>query len=197
MTPIFRLHAQSRQTRRSLLLLVAIAAGLRASLPWAQKATVAGRTLPLIITLAAATVIATSTRTPFGELEVTGARPLGPLRLRHLLILLAPAFATLGLALAGEDISGGAATVPRNLAGLTGIALLTAYALGASLSWTAPLAYVTLCAGAIDLGSGSLWAWPTLPATNVPATLLAACLLTAGTAAVARSGARDQLTDPP
>jgi hypothetical protein len=80
----------------------------------------------------------------------------------------------------------------RNLAGLTGIALLTAAVLGAHLAWTVPLGYVMYCGAELDAQAYRLWTWPILPAGNHAAAALAVGLLAAGIAAAAITGDRSR-----
>jgi len=195
MTPpvrLIQLHHRSRQTRRTLIVLAATAAALRASQPVTKASGVFSGLTLMLLTLAAASVIATSVRNPFGEPERTASSPLAALRLTHLALLTTTAAAT--TAVAGYTASYGTSTsaILRNLAGFTGIALLTAALLGAHLAWTAPLGYVMYCGAQLDAQSFNLGTWPTLPASNHAATAIAICLLTAGIATVTAAGARDR-----
>lgn len=193
---LIRLHLHSRRTGRALILLAATAAVLRALQPVTKDTGLFTQVTLMLITAAAAAIIAASTRTPFGEPEHTASSPLPLLRLTHLLTLTATA--TVALALAAGAASYGITTTAllRNLAGLTGIALLTAALLGAHLAWTTPLGYVMYCGGQLDVQVTNLWTWPTQPASNHTATLIALTLLTAGITAVTLTGARDHRTDP-
>lgn len=108
------------------------------------------------------------------------------------------ATSTATLALAGLSATFGisAAAILRNLAGCTGIALLTAAVLGAHLAWTTPLGYVMYCGAELDQQVSNLWTWPTQPTSNHTATAIAAALLIAGITAITLTGARDHRTDP-
>lgn len=186
MTPtvrLLRLHLDSRRIRLAVALLVATAVTLRACAKWTHGTSRPAQLLPILVTCAAAAVITAGTRSPFGEPERAG-RPLPALRLLHVLTLLTAAT----VALAAADDS---APMLRNLAGLTGIALLTATVTGAPLAWTVPLGYVLICAGEIDLHQDPLWAWPILPAGNLAAALAAAAFLVAGLTAITWRGPRD------
>lgn len=189
-TRLLHLHLDSRRTRLAVALLVATALALRACANWTHGSSTLSRLLPILVACAAAGVIAAGTRSPFGDPERAG-RPLPALRLLHVLALLA--VATGALAAATDD----SATMIRNLAGLTGLALLTAAVTGAPLAWTAPLGYVLVCAGEIDLHQDPLWAWPILPVDNRFATLLAATTLIAGLTTTALRGPRDTPAERP
>jgi hypothetical protein len=188
---LLQLHLRSRQAPGALVLIAAIAVALRACQPWTRGVGVMPRMLALLLTVAAAAVIATSSHSPFGEPERV-SHPLPRLRLTHVLALLAVAVAALGLA--HSDHPG---IVVRNVAGLTGIALLTATITGGHLAWTAPLGYVVLCGGAMDLREESLWTWPALAANNHTAIVIAVVLLAAGITAITMAGARDHLHGAP
>ena len=188
---LLQLHLRSRQAPRALVLIAATAVALRGCQPWTRGGDMMPRMLALLLTVAAAAIIATSSHSPFGEPERV-SHPLPRLRLTHVLALLAVAVAALGLA-HSEDPG----MVARNVAGLTGIALLTATITGGHLAWTAPLGYVVLCGGAMDLHEESLWTWPTLAANDHTATFIALVLLVAGVTAITMAGARDHLHGAP
>jgi hypothetical protein len=199
---LLRLHLNSRQTSRALTMLAATAVVLRASQPWTRGSGIAGlsglfaQVVLMLITVAAAAIIATATYTPFGEHEHTAASPLPALRLTHLLTLSATATAAFTVAATTATFFIGTTAILRNLAGFTGIALIAAALLGARHAWIAPLGYTLLCGGAIDSQSVSGWTWPALPAGDHTADLIAVVLLVAGITAVALAGARDRHTDP-
>jgi hypothetical protein len=190
---LVRLHLDSRQTRTALLLIAVVAALFPATRTWNRGTGMFAQLVVLLITVAAASVTVASTRNPFGEAERTSSSPLPTLRVAHLLTLVTAATATFTVAAATLGLDTG--LVLRNLAGLTGIALLTAVLLGAHLAWTVPLGYVVYCGGALDLNEVSRWSWPVQPASNQAATLIALALLVAGAAALAAAGPRDRHTD--
>jgi hypothetical protein len=192
---LIRLYLCSRRTRPALLLLAAIAAVLRATQPMTKDPGLSAQLMLMLITIAAAAVIAAGTRTPFGEPEHSAGSPLPVLRLTHLLTLTATAIAALALAAGTADYADTTGALLRNLAGFTGIALLTAALLGAHLAWTTTLGYVIYCCGQLDVQVTNLWTWPTQPFGSHTATLIALTLLTAGLTAVTFTGARDHRTD--
>jgi hypothetical protein len=188
------LHWRSRQVGRAALGLIVVALALRAGHHWTSGDGLFPQVLLLLLDAAAATIIATSAGSPFGEAENTASRPLPLLRLTHLVTLTGIALAAVGPTALTTTYAISGPAVLRDLAGLTGIALLSAALLGAHLAWAAPLGYVVYCGGELDLHISNLRSWPTLPAGNHPATFLAAALLTAGLAAVSLAGTRDHRT---
>jgi hypothetical protein len=196
MTPpaarLVTLYLGSRQTRTALALLAGSAAVLRASQPVTKDAGVFPDLTLMLLTLAGAAVIAAATRNPFGEAEHTASSPLSALRLIHLLIVTGAATAAVATAGWTASYAASAPVLVRNLAGFTGIALLTAVFLGAHLAWTVPLGYVMYCGAELDAQTCRLWTWPTLPAGNHAASALAVGLLAAGIAAGTIIGSRDR-----
>ena len=183
------LHLLSRRVPLALILITATAAVLRAVQPWTEGTGEAAGLLPLVLTVAAAAVIVTSTASPFGDPE-RATYPLSWLRLSHLLAVLLAAAALLGLARLHHDPLGAI----RNLAGFTGL-VLTARLVGALLSWITPLAYAIYCGGPIDVHAITLLAWPALPSSNNAAGLIALFLLGAGCLTITHAGARDRHAD--
>ena len=175
---------RSRQAGRAVALLAVVVAAT-----WLWRRVAAGdslNTMLLIITpsLAAAAVIGTGTSSPLADLEATASRVLPPLRLGHLGGLLG--LMALGLLAVGGGLDG---ALVRDLAGFTGLALLTARFAGSAASWTVPFGYGAL---AILVGAGQRWAWPSAEATDREAVLIAGALLILGVGVIAWSGAREQ-----
>ncbi len=186
------LYLCSRQAGRTVAVLAAIAAAAWLWLRWDSTSEITVTIVPIVVPLAAAMMVGASAGSPFGESEATGGRPLWPLCGGHLLALVAVAAAALALAVLRWGVPDGAWMLVRNLAGFTGLALLTARVLGAGLSWVVPLGYAILSFLAPQPGEQpSPWAWPALAATDHMAALIALALLLAGLAVVALSGARD------
>jgi hypothetical protein len=188
------LHLRTRQVARASLALAGTALALRAGHHWTNGPGLFPQLVLLLLTAAAATTIATSTQNPFGETEHTASSRLPILRLTHLTTLAGVAAVATALAglTASYAISYGA--LMRNLAGLTGLALLTAALIGAHLAWATPLGYVVFCGGELDLHASTLWAWPTRPAGDSAAALIALTLLVAGLLTVSLAGSRDRRT---
>jgi hypothetical protein len=189
---LVRLHLDSRRTRDAVALLAVIAAALRASQPVTQGSGLFARLTLMLITAASASVIAGATRNPFGETERAASRPVSLLRLTQLTVVIAAAVAFTAISGWAASYGTSPAAILRNLAGLTGIALITAAVFGAHLSWTVPLGYVMYCGGELDIQAASRWSWPLLPAGDHAASAIAAGLLAAGVAAVSAAGGRDR-----
>ena len=192
-----RLYLDSRQTRTTLAMLAAAAAALRATQPVTREPGIFPELTLMLLTLAAAAIIATATRNPFGETERTSSSPLPALRLTHVAILIATAAATTTAAGWTASYAISPPAIIRNLAGFTGIALLTAAVLGAHLAWTMPLGYIIYCGAQLDAQDYSLRSWPILPATNHAATAIAVGLLIAGITTATITGARNRRSDLP
>lgn len=181
------LYLRSRRAGLALTLLAVVA-----MTTWVWRRVAAGDALGItfLITippLVAACVIGATTSSPVADLEATASRALPPLRLGHLSALLG--LAALGLAVAGGALDG---ALVRDLAGFTGLALLTARLAGSAAAWIVPLGYGAL---AVLVGPGPRWAWPVQAATNREAVVITAVLLALGLGVVAWSGARVQTGD--
>lgn len=181
------LYLRSRRAGLALAVVVAVVAAT-----WLWRRVAAGDALGdallvIVPSLAAASVIGSMTSSPLADLEATASRALPPLRLVHLGGLL-------GLAALGFLAIGGASdgVLVRDLAGFTGLALLTARLAGSAAAWIVPLGYGALAA---LVGPSPRWAWPVQTATNREAAVIAAVLLALGLGAVAWSGARIQTGD--
>ena len=144
---------------------------------------------PLMIVppLGAAVVIGNGNLAPFGELETTMSLPLAPLRLLHMLGLLM--VAVLGLA-AANGLPAWAIT--RNIAGLTGLTLLTARLFGGTLAWTLPLCFSIQ---ALETSPDPAWNWPMHGAGDPRAAAIAAVLLLIGLSAIMPGGAPDRFRE--
>jgi hypothetical protein len=185
------LHLRSRHAPLALALIIAIAGVLRLMQPWAVGPGPFAGTLPLALAVGAAGIIATSAQSPFADPE-HATWPAPRLRLIQVAAFVLAAAGLLGLARLGHD----PLAAIRNLAGFTGLALITATVISAPLAWITPLAYVFYCGGMIDSQAVSLWSWPALPSSNHTATLIALLLLGAGTIAITRFGTRDSQPTP-
>jgi hypothetical protein len=146
----------------------------------------------VFVPLAAALVIGVGAYGPFGEVERTASRPLSPLRLGHLAGLLLWAAATLFLLALTWD--GGAQVFMRNLAGFTGLALISTPLTGARLSWVPPFGYGVLAYWVgMATAEPKLWAWPMRPEDDGWSLAIAIGLLLIGLAAAALVGSRDAI----
>ncbi len=119
------------------------------------------------------------------------ARWLPWLRLAAALVLTAAAFGALAAGATGGALPGGTLALLRNLAGLTGIGLLSAAALGGAFGWTGPMAYWLIAETALAAGWTTPWAWPARPPDDRGAAICASAVFAAGIVAVMVFGARD------
>jgi hypothetical protein len=193
-----RLFLVGRRTPAALAIVAACAVALRIALHWPWD-TYGALQLPLIFEAGCAAAIAVTIASPFGEPERVTGRWLPVLRLGAALALTAVAFGALAAAGAGVHLTGGSLDVVRNVAGLTGIGLLCAAALGGELAWTGPLAY--LMAGTYALYgtwhgtvSTTPWIWPARPPHDLGAAICAGLVFAAGLAAITARGARDSVS---
>jgi hypothetical protein len=185
------LYLASRRVLTCLLVLAACAVALRTALHWLPRTGVVSRQIPLIIEAGAAAAIGVTTRGPFGEPErATGLR-LPVLRLGVSLALAAAAFGALAAGAASAHLADGSLGLLRDLDGLTGIALLTAVALGGALSWIGPIGYVAVTMLALTGRWTTPWAWSARPPHDRGAAICAALVFAVGLAAVTLRGARD------
>jgi hypothetical protein len=179
----------------ALLVLTAVAAAAGLAL---EASDYADLTLMLRMTapLAAAVVVGVAVRSPFGEAERTASRPLPPLRLTHLALLLACGGGGLALASLLPD-DGSLGMLLRNGAGFAGLALLGARGLGPGASWLFPFGYGTVASFAYFSGHhpDRWWLWPLQSADDGSALAIALALLAVGLANVVPTGARDGLDE--
>jgi hypothetical protein len=185
------LHLLSRRTPLALTLILAVAAADWLLAPLTTGTGAFAGTLPLVLATGAAGIIAASAQSPFGDPE-RATWPVPRLRLIHVLALTVAASGLLGLARTGHD----PLAAIRNVAGFTGLALLTATVTSAGLAWIAPLAYTIYCSGPLDVRTVNLWSWPALPSSDHGACLIALLLLGAGVASITRAGTRERYADP-
>ena len=115
--------------------------------------------IPLSIETGAAVVIAVTTYGPFGEVERAAGRWLPHLRLAAAVLLTAAAVGALAAGATGGQLPGGTVALLRNLAGLAGIGLLSAAALGGAFGWTGPMAYLLITEVVLTGTSATPWIW--------------------------------------
>ncbi len=146
--------------------------------------------VPLIVEAAAAAIVAVTTRSPFGESERVTGTWLPYLRLGAAVGLTVAAFASLLAGAAGADLLGGTVALLRNVFGIAGIGLLSAVAIGGSLSWIGPLAYLAVAEEALNEGWHTPWTWPALPPSDLSGGICAALVFAVGLAVICVRGAR-------
>jgi hypothetical protein len=189
-TRLVRLHLVSRGIPACLLALAGCAVTLRIALHWIPRSGPGARQLPLLLEAAAAAIIGVVTRSPFGEPERATGRWLPVLRLGVAVALTALAFGALAAGSAAAHLDYGYLALLRDLAGMTGIALLAAAVVGGSMAWLGPLAFWAL---AISRAWTTPWAWPGRPPHDLGAALCAALVFAAGTVVSTVRGARDSV----
>jgi hypothetical protein len=192
---LLRLHAASRRVPAAVAAIAACAIGLRIAL-LGHWDTYGALQLPLVFEAGAAAAVTITTASPFGEPERVTGRWLPFLRLATVLALTAAAAGALATAGIGGHLAGGTLDVLRNLAGLTGIGLLCAAALGGGLAWVGPTGY--LLAGAYGLYTQwhhpaltTPWIWPARPPHDLGAVICAALVFTIGIVVISVRGAHD------
>jgi hypothetical protein len=193
-----RLYAVSRRAPAALALLAALGALLWAALRWRWNIAggpAAQLVIPLTIETGAAAVIAVTAHGPFGEPERATGRWLPYLRLGAIVALTAAAVGVLAAGAAGGALPGGFLTMLRNVAGITGIGLLSAAVVGGALAWTGPMAYLVLAETALAGNVTTPWVWPARPPHDLGGALCAAAVFAAGALLVTVRGAREAVRD--
>jgi hypothetical protein len=157
--------------------------------PYAQQ-------LPMIIAAGAASVIAVTAHSPFGETERATGRWLPYLRLLGAIGLTGLAILALQLGTAGEHLDGGVAVLARNVIGFTGLGLLCSLITGGLLAWTLPMGYLAFCQYALLEGWTAPWVWPVRPPADRGAWIWACAVFAAGLLLFTIRGPRTRLSDP-
>ena len=183
------LHLVSRRVPASLLALAVAAVALRVVLRWTPASGAYSVMFPLIVATAAAVAVSVTTYSPLGEPERVAGRWLPWLRLGTVLVTVGGACGALALGAVGGHLAIGVPALLRDLAGLTGIALLTAALLGAGLSWTGPLTYLILSSYPVQQAWTTPWLWPARPAYDRGAATCAVLGFVLGVAAITVRGA--------
>jgi hypothetical protein len=198
-TRILRLHATSRRVPAAIAAIAACAIGLRIAL-LGHWDTYGALQLPLVFEAGCAAAITVTTASPLGEPERVTGRWLPFLRLATTLALTAAAAAALAVAGTGAHLAGGPLDVLRNLAGMAGIGLLCAAALGGRLAWIGPTGYLVV--GAYGLYTqwhgpalATPWIWPARPPHDLGAAICAALVFTTGIVVISVRGARDPVAE--
>jgi hypothetical protein len=117
-------------------------------------------------------------------------------------VLTAAAIGLLAAAVTGAHLTGGTLDLLRNVAGITGLGLLCATALGGGLSWTGPTAYLVAAVYALYTqwhppALATPWLWPARPPHDIGGAFCAGLVFVCGAAVVSVRGARDRPGDPP
>ena len=140
---LVRLYATSRRVPAAVAAIVVCAIGLRIALvrSWDSYGALQ---LPLVFEAGSAAAITAITASRIGDPERVAGRWLPFLRLATVLALTAVAVGALAAAGAGAHLAGGTLDAARNVAGMTGIGLLCAAALGGGLAWACPTGYLVV-----------------------------------------------------
>jgi len=83
----------------------------------------------------------------------------------------------------------------RDVAGITGIGLLSAAVFGGALAWTGPVAYLVLTETALAGNATTPWVWPARAPHDVGGALCAAGVFAAGALLITVRGARESVHD--
>jgi hypothetical protein len=192
---LLRLHAASRRVPAAVAAIAACAIGLRIAL-LGHWDTYGALQLPLVFEAGCAAAITITTASQIGEPERVTGRWLPFLRLATVLALTAAAAGALTAAGIGGHLAGGNLDVLRNLAGITGIGLLCAAALGGGLAWAGPTGYLVV--GAYGLYTQwhyppltTPWIWPARPPHDLGGAICAGLVFAIGIAVITVRGARD------
>ena len=192
------LHLVSRRAPVALGLLAGFGCLLWAALHWHWNiagGAAAQQLIPLVIEAGAAAVIAVTAHGPFGEPERATGRWLPYLRLAAIVALTAAAVGLLAAGATGGVLPGGFLDLLRNVAGITGIGLLSAVVLGGALAWTGPMAYLVLTETALAGNVTTPWVWPARPPHDLGGALCAATVFAAGALLITVRGAREAVRD--
>ena len=198
---LVRLYAVSRRVPVAVLVVTACAIGLRVALLLGHWDSYGALQLPLVFETGAAMCVVGTVASPFGEPERVAGPWLPWLRLAVTAALTVAAIAMLTAAGAGAHMAGGLLDAARNIAGITGIGLLCAAAVGGGLSWTGPTAYMVAAVYALYTqwhppALTTPWLWPARPAHDMGGALCAMLVFACGVAIVTLRGSRIRHGDP-
>jgi len=191
------LHLRSRRVPAAVLALAACGGLLHSALHWhwAFNSGPYAQQVPMIIAAGAASVIAVTAHSPFGETERATGRWLPCLRLLAAIGLTGLAILALQLGAAGETLTGGIAVLARNVIGFTGLGLACSLVTGGLLAWTLPLGYMTFCQYALLESWTAPWTWPVRPPADRGAWICASAVFAAGLLLFTIRGPRTRLSD--
>jgi len=191
------LNLRSRRVPAGIGALAVCAALLHAALHWhwTFNSGPYAQQVPLIIEAGAATVIAVTAHSPFGETERSAGRWLPSLRLLAVAGMCGLAIGLLALGAAGESLNEGILVLARNIVGFTGIGLACSLVTGALLAWTLPMGYMLFCQYALLEGWTAAWTWPGRPPADRGAWIWASAVFAAGLLLFTVRGPRAWLSD--
>ena len=191
------LHLRTRRVPAAVLALAACGALLHAALHWrwAFHSGPYAQQVPMIIEAGAASVIAVTAHSPFGETERSAGRRLPYLRLLAAIGLTGLAILAVQLGAAGENLNDGIAALARNVIGFTGLGLACSLLTGGLLAWTLPLGYLAFCQYALLETWTAPWTWPVRPPADRGAWICASAVFAAGLLLFTIRGPRTRLSD--
>jgi hypothetical protein len=190
-------YLTSRRMRVSALLLTVCATGWHIVLIQIAPGGLASAELPLAFMVGAAALIGFGVG---GPSEGQGRLAKRRLALQRFTAVMALSFGAAGLFAAGSvsvHLADGPLGMLRELAGLTGIALLSTAMLGGGLAWVMPMAYQLLTLYAFEHDWATPWIWPARPLHDLGAALCAAFVFTAGVVAITVRGAPSSRSPSP
>jgi len=191
------LHLRSRRVPAAVLALAVCGGVLHVALHWhwAFNSGPYAQQVPMIIEAGAASVIAVTAHSPFGETERAAGRSLPYLRLLAAIGLTGLAILALQLGAAGESLNGGIAVLARNVIGFTGLGLACSLVTGGLLAWTLPMGYMVFCQYALLEAWTAPWTWPVRPPADRGAWICASAVFAAGLLLFTIRGPRTRLSD--
>ncbi len=192
------LYLASRRAPAAAGLLAGLGALLWAALHWHWNIAggpAARAAIPLVIETGMAAVIAVTSYGPFGEPERATGRGLPVLRAGAAVLITAAAIGALAAGATGGELPGGTLAMLRDLAGMTGIGLLTAALAGGAFGWAGPLAYWVLIEGALAGAWTTPWIWPARPPLDRGGAICACLVFGAGLVLITVRGVRESVRD--
>jgi hypothetical protein len=191
------LHLRSRRAPAGVIAFAVCGALLRAALHWHWTFASGpyAQQVPMIIEAGAATAIAVTAHSPFGEAERATGRWLPYLRLLTAVGLTGLAIALLQLSVTGGSLNEGVLALARNVIGITGIGLLCSLVTGGLLAWTLPMGYMVFCQYALLEAWTAPWTWPVRPPADRGAWICACAVFAAGLLLFTILGPRTRLSD--
>jgi hypothetical protein len=191
------LHLRTRLVPAAVLALAGCGALLHAALHWhwAFNSGPYAQQVPMIIAAGAASVIAVTAHSPFGETERSAGRWLPYLRLLAAIGLTGLAVLVLQLGAVGESLNGGIGVLARNVIGFTGLGLLCSLITGGLMAWTLPMGYMVFCQYALLEAWTAPWTWPVRPSADRGAWICASLVFAAGLLLFTVRGPRVRLSD--
>ena len=191
------LHLRSRRVPAGVLALAVCGALLHAALywHWTFNSGPYAQQVPMIIEAGAATVIAVTAHSTFGETERSAGHWLPYLRLLAAIGLTGLAILALQLGAVGENLNDGIGVLARNVIGFTGLGLLCSLITGGLLAWTLPMGYMALCQYALLESWTAPCTWPVRPPADRGAWICASLVFAAGLLLFTVRGPRTRLSD--